>query len=80
MRILFILWITDLDSIDQGHLSWLSLGLLAAQHLGASTAVELLRNAGDHDDDVGSSGDGAVFSAEFYRTCMALSALERKQK
>ena len=54
------------------------------QHLGASTAVELLRSAGDLDGDLdGDSGDGddsTVFSAAFYRTCLALSTLERQQK
>ena len=66
--------------MDEGRLSWLSLGLLAARHLGASTAVQLLESCGDHGDSGGGGGGGGFFTADFYRTCLALSALERKQK
>lgn len=68
---------TAKDGTESHELSWLSLGLLAAHHLGASSAVQLLQTCVERQEAITA---GTPLSADFYRTCLALSALHNQQK
>ncbi|XP_070200387.1 serine-rich adhesin for platelets-like isoform X2 [Littorina saxatilis] len=69
-------FITDGHTAGERHLTWLSLGLLAAQSLGAKMATKLLQDCFIKGNNSGSDG---CFSTEVYTTFLLLSALERKQ-
>ncbi|KAL8614337.1 hypothetical protein ACOMHN_007675 [Nucella lapillus] len=58
-------------------LSWVSLGLLAAQCVGAGSTVQLLQTCVQREK--GGASPGAL-SADFYTTCLTLSALHNQQK
>jgi hypothetical protein len=62
---------------DQIPLSWLSLGLAAARRLGPSITVGLLQACCA--DQLADRSDDSLI-ADFYQTCLTLSALEQHQK
>ncbi|XP_025087274.1 uncharacterized protein LOC112559969 isoform X2 [Pomacea canaliculata] len=59
-------------------ISWTGLGLLAARHIGALRAVELLEGCfGDQGDQDSAAGG---LSEEFYAQCIAISGIQKRQK
>ncbi|XP_076449965.1 uncharacterized protein LOC143286311 [Babylonia areolata] len=76
--------LTEGDTDDHNTLSWLSLGLLAAHHIGAAKAVYLLQECAVEErrgeETAGGAEGGAVLSADFFKACLALSATTNQQK